>query len=153
MKTDIRFYDTSSLLMKIGMLFKDDEPFVISSITLQELESIKTSANKDDDTKYKARTLTNLLAKNRGKYYVHIFTEDMLKPIVEKSLSINNDMKILATAIDYNNTVRIDEVIFVTNDACLSELANLFFGDGMIEAVEAEPDDYTGIVDFTCPDE
>lgn len=153
MKTDIRFYDTSSLLIKGESLFKDDELFVISSITLQELESIKTSAYKDDETKYKARILTNLLVKNRGKYLVHIFTENMLQPIVDKSLSINNDMKILATAIDYNDHVRIDEVIFVTNDACLSELANLFFGDGMIESVEDENDDYTGIIDFTCPDE
>ena len=153
MKTDIRFYDTSSLLIKGETLFKDNEPFVISSITLQELESIKTSAYKDDETKYRARVITNLLVKNRGKYLVHIFTENMLQPIVEKNLSINNDMKILATAIDYNDHVRIDEVIFVTNDACLSELANLFFGDGMIESVDFEDDDYTGIVDFTCPDE
>lgn len=151
--TDIRFYDTCSLLLKIPTLFKTDEEFVISSITLQELESIKTNANKDDDTKYKARILTNLLVKNRGKYHVHIFTEDMLAPILEKNFSVNNDTKILATAIDYNNNVRTDEVIFVTNDACLFEIANIFFGDGMLDSVEPEDDEYTGIMDFTCPDE
>ncbi len=153
MMTDIRFYDTCSLLLKIPTLFKTDEEFVISSITLQELESIKTNANKDDDTKYKARILTNLLVKNRGKYHVHIFTEDMLAPILEKNFSVNNDTKILATAIDYNNNVRTDEVIFVTNDACLFEIANIFFGDGMLASVEPEDDEYTGIMDFTCPDE
>ena len=37
---DIRFYDTCSLLLKVDTLFDSEEPFVISSITLEELENI-----------------------------------------------------------------------------------------------------------------
>ena len=40
----MRFYDTCSLLKKVDNLF-DEENFVISSVTLKELESIKTSIN------------------------------------------------------------------------------------------------------------
>ena len=70
--------------------------------------------------------------------------------IKEKDLSISNDMKILATAIDYNNHVKIDEVIFVTNDLALKAIANLFFGDGMIESVnEDNDDDYKGYLDYS----
>ena len=51
----IKFYDTSSLLLKSHNLFDNDEKFAISSITLQELESIKNAFNKDPDVKYAAR--------------------------------------------------------------------------------------------------
>ena len=49
---DIRFYDTSSLLIKGTTIFDEKEPFVISSITLEELEKIKTAFNKDDEIKF-----------------------------------------------------------------------------------------------------
>ena len=49
------FYDTSALLEKLPCLFEDDEYFTISSITLEELENIKNSTNKDIDIKYSAR--------------------------------------------------------------------------------------------------
>lgn len=52
---NIKFYDTSSLLLKANDLFDKDENFAISSITLQELESIKNAFNKDPDIKYAAR--------------------------------------------------------------------------------------------------
>lgn len=42
---NIKFYDTCSLLLGLEDIF--NEPFVISSITLEELEHIKTSAHKD----------------------------------------------------------------------------------------------------------
>lgn len=144
---DIRFYDTSSLLVKGSKLFDDNEPFVISSITLEELEHIKVSAAKDEEIKYAARLLLHELDKHKEQYEIHIYKESMLQPIIEKDLSISNDMKILATAIDYDNNVRIDEVIFVTNDLALKALANLFFGDRMIESVQDNEDGYTGYID------
>jgi len=52
----MKFYDTSSLLLKAGTLFdENEEKFAISSITLKELEEIKTSFNKDANIKYTAR--------------------------------------------------------------------------------------------------
>lgn len=149
---DIKFYDTSSLLLRANNLFDDEEFFAISSITLEELENIKSSGTRDPEIKYTARKLLHSLDENRGKYDTHIFTEDMLDPIKEKDLSISNDMKILATAIDYNNRIKTDEVIFVTNDLCLKFIANLFFGDGMIMSVEENDDDYKGYLDYSFTD-
>ena len=149
---DIKFYDTSSLLLRANNLFDDEEFFAISSITLEELENIKSSGTKDPEIKYTARKLLHSLDENRDKYDTHIFTEDMLDPIKEKDLSISNDMKILATAIDYNNRIKTDEVIFVTNDLCLKFIANLFFGDGMIMSVEENDDDYKGYLDYSFTD-
>ena len=52
------FYDTCALLEKLHRAFSaDSENFLISNITLKELENIKTSANKDAEIKYKARKL------------------------------------------------------------------------------------------------
>ena len=45
LQRELEFYDTCSLLLGLDDIF--NEPFVISSITLEELEHIKTSAHKD----------------------------------------------------------------------------------------------------------
>ena len=144
---DYKFYDTCSLLLKADTLFDNEEKFAISSITLEELENIKTSNIKDPDIKYAARKLLHVLDEHHGEYDVHIFKESMLEPIKEKDLSITNDTRILATAFDYDNNVHPDEVIFVTNDLALKNIANLFFGDGCIESVQEDFDDYTGYVE------
>ena len=94
-----KFYDTSSLLLLEDSLFESH--FVISSITLEELENIKSSGRKDEDTRLAARSLLHLLDENRDKYTVWVYNYSMLKPIEKKNLEINNDLKILATALDY----------------------------------------------------
>ena len=147
----IKFYDTSSLLLKATSLH--EEPFVISSITLQELENIKSSGRKDLETKHNARLVLNYLD-NHDNYTIHIFTNSMLQPIEEMDLEISNDMKILATAIDYDKFVQPDETIFVSNDIALKNIANLFFGSDMIQSIcEEEIDPYCGYKDVILSDE
>lgn len=140
----MKFYDTCSLLLKVDELFSEGD-FAISSITLEELEGIKTSAHKDPETKYQARKLLSHLAQHPDKYEVWIFRDYMLVPIKEKGFeSINNDLKILACAIDYDEKCHPDDTIFVTNDLALKNIANLFFGNDSIESVEIEDDNYCG---------
>lgn len=154
MMIDYKFYDTCSLLLKANTLFDNDEKFAISSITLEELENIKTSSTRDADIKYAARKLLHSLDEHRGDYDIHIFTQTMLNPIMEKDLPITNDMKILATAIDYNTNVHPDETIFVTNDLALKAIANLFFDDKMLESVDEEQDDeYKGFTEVRFEDD
>ena len=150
-----KFYDTCSLLIKADSLFKDEQDtIVISSISLEELENIKTSGSKDEDTKMRARHLLRVLDENPDKYEIWIFKEPMLKPIEEKGFSISNDMRILATAIDYDNTQHPDETVFITNDLLLKHIANLFFGEDSIGSVEEEiHDGYTGFKEVYLSDE
>ena len=54
-----KFYDTCSLLLKVDNLWEDNVVVVLSSITLEELENIKTATNKDPDVKYAARKLAH----------------------------------------------------------------------------------------------
>ena len=77
----INFYDTCSLLYKGNLLEDKDEKILISSITLDELENIKTSANKDANTKYTARKLLHTLNDNPEACEVLIYKEKMIKPI------------------------------------------------------------------------
>lgn len=123
-------------------LFEDR--FIISSITLSELEEIKTSSRKDEDIKAAARTLLRELREHADKFDVVIYDNSMLKPVVKKNLEINNDTKILACAIHYDRTVAPDDVVFYSNDLSLLTIANLFFGNDSLRTVREEPDDYTG---------
>ena len=135
-----KFFDTCSLLLKANHLFDDDSyKTIISSISLQELEDIKTASNKDAETKYSARKLLTALSENPEAYEIWIFKEEMLKPIAEKGFThINNDLRILACAYDYDYNEHPDETVFVTNDLALKAIANCFFGEDSIESVNEE---------------
>ena len=135
-----KFYDTCSLLLKGEHLFDiPDEKVVISSLTLQELEDIKTSGRKDAETKVAARSLLRFLDRHVGKYEVHIYRDAMLSRLLDKcDFEVNTDLKILACAFDYDTHEHPDETIFVTNDLALKTIANLFFGEDSIESVDEE---------------
>jgi predicted ribonuclease YlaK len=57
LKNNYKFYDTSSLLKNPKGLFDDCEHWAISSITLEELEDIKSSNHKTEEIKAKARKI------------------------------------------------------------------------------------------------
>lgn len=151
-----KFYDTCSLLLKANHLFdEEDVKVVISSISLQELEDIKTANNKDAEIKYSARKLLNILNDNPEAYEIWIFREEMIQPIAEKGFThINNDLRILACAYDYDYNEHPDETIFVTNDLSLKAIANCFFGEDSIESVNEESlDQYRGYKIVTADDD
>ena len=135
-----KFFDTCSLLLKANHLFDDDSyKTVISSISLQELEDIKTASNKDAEIKYSARKLLATLNEHPEAYEIWIFKEEMLEPIINKGFThINNDLRILACAYDYDTYKHPDETVFVTNDLVLKAIANCFFGEDSIESVNEE---------------
>lgn len=137
---DYKFYDTSSLLIAQGdsnfikqIKDKKAKPIVLSSITLKEIENIKNS-NRSADVKYAARNLIRLIDENPWRFDIRFYKEKMLEPILLADLPINDDMKILATAIDFDHKYHPDEVIFISNDLLLKYTANLFFGDECIDS-------------------
>lgn len=88
----IKFYDTSSLLL-LNELPAD---LAISSITLEELEHIKTASNKDIDTKAKARNLVKKLDDRIGTYKVVYYSNELISYLPFDSTT--NDAKIIACA-------------------------------------------------------
>lgn len=147
------FYDTSSLLNNVDNLFKPYQHFIISSITLDELERIKNARDKDNEIKYAAKAAIRQLKQHIGKYIVWIYKPAMLAPIEAKGLEITNDMKIVASALDYDKKVHPDEVVFVTSDLSQYNLANLFFGEDSIRLLDEEKeDDYCGVREVELTD-
>jgi predicted ribonuclease YlaK len=146
----VKFYDTSSLL-KIGDKLFDEGRFAVSSVTLDELENIKTSSNKDADVKYSARKLLREMDEHMNDFDIVMFSDKMLKPINKLDLSITNDIKILSCAINYSKTKTTEEIIFVTNDLILKVLAKMFFKVTSVN--EKEQDNYTGYLDMRLNDD
>ena len=66
----IKFYDTCGILAEIDNNDLFAERFYISSVTLHELENIKTSKTKTEEVRYKARRLSHLLDEHYNDYDV-----------------------------------------------------------------------------------
>lgn len=154
---NIKFYDTCALLETGERILEAGEPFVVSSITFKELERIKTSANKDPDTKYSARLLLRLLngeicASQNNSYVPPLWTCVLHRPKYEEFVSefdINDDTRILSDAIYYQKEMEKQdiEVQFVTNDLSLKCIAASVF-QGPILSVKEEIDTYLGYKDI-----
>lgn len=147
--TDKYFYDTCSLLLAGEQLFEKSEPFYISSITLKELERIKTASNKDADIKYTARFLLHNLESHPDRYEVVLHKTEYEKPILKAGFEVTDDTRILADAIYLDKK---EDIVFVTNDLSLKHIANIFFGDGMIESIKEDSDFYAGYKEVICDD-
>ena len=136
------FYDTCSLLSCQHQAFQG-EKFYISSITLKELENIKTSNNKDPEIKFKARKLIHLLNENKDKYDVVIYKNEWDDLLKDKSgiLSDNNDSRIIISALK----LEINDLIFITDDFCCAVIAD---AAGLkINYIGEKSSDYNGFIE------
>ena len=140
----IKFYDTNALLH--NDIEKIEGKIYISSITLQELEHIKTSRNKDEDLKFQARKVTRWLRLNEDKYKCVIANKNIYDLVERLSLQKDNDNIICACA--YSLLDKYD-VEFVTNDICCYNIAKNIFGlncSGIQDKVEDEYKGYKEII-------
>jgi predicted nucleic acid-binding protein len=105
MKMTNKYFDTSSLLLLADSLFEQDNDFniYITSVTLSELEYIKTSANKDQSVKYAARQLLHKLDAYPLKWNCLPYTTDCMAVLEHFKYESTNDTKILATAYLHAN--------------------------------------------------
>ena len=141
-----KFYDTCSLLLKVDNLWEDNVIMVLSSITLEELENIKTSVNKDPDVKFAARKIAHELDEHfqDDSYRVIIWNNSMMDDLMEANLPVTNDSKIIICADAYLNLIEPeDEFYFYTNDICCRLLAHQTL-ECPVRIVEEEIYDYDG---------
>ena len=135
-------YDTCSLLEQAGHLFDSDEfTLVISSITLEELENIKTSGNKDPDVKYAARKVLTDMDEHYGAFEIVLYNDSYGDMMMRDGISLSNDAKIIACARHFAAKHPQDEVIFITNDLICRHIASMYF---ITEKVIEEDYDYDG---------
>ena len=147
-----KFYDTNALLDLTEEVFKD-EYFYVSSITLRELENIKTNRSKTEDTRHKARVLTHELDVHNDK--VKCVTYDM---VIQEHIFhlfgdvgfVNNDELICCCAKYVND--KLEPITFISNDISCKNIARNVF-DLKVESLYDEPTDYTGFKEIVLPDE
>ena len=116
----IRFFDTCALLEAYDEL---DSEIVISSQSLIELEEIKTSKFKDNETKYRARKVTKEI--ERLGIEVAMCTNEHYNLLESYNLPINNDNLIVATASTYYTGIY--QIKFISNDLLCRLIAEKIF--------------------------
>ena len=131
----MKFYDTNAILKLQDKIFEED--FVISSVTLQELEHIKVSRNKDDQVKYEARKALHLLDDNSDKYEVVVYDNAIENYILEKNMEITPDTKIVGSCAFIN---AMKDVVFITDDIACKMIARKIF-NLTVKCVNDEPVD------------
>ena len=138
----IKLYDTNALIDLYNKIF--DEEFYVSRISLRELENIKNSKNKDEETKYRARKLSKMFQEQSYMYHA-VCTE------FDNDPHLGNDDKIIK-AVKFLQDEGID-VVFMTNDACCYNLAK---AEGLkVRSTGAESDDesYLGFRELNLTEE
>ena len=146
------FLDTNALLNLGENAFK--ERFIIAQKTLEEIENIKISSNKDNEIKYKARNIARLLDANENGYDVIAYSPEIKRIIDNHFLSETPDNIILASAYYCN----LNEPVLVCSDDlnCKFISRNIFGlttkGINEINLVK-NLDEYTGYKDVTLSDE
>lgn len=145
----IKFYDTCAVLELGNKIF--EEPFVICSKTIEELENIKTNARKDESIKYKARNIIRLLTKNEDKYEVVIYNceiYDLLK--YGFNLDVTPDNIIMACAYQYSENYK--GVLFYTKDLACRLTAKIIFGLSVNDISDNNEDEYKGFKEVIISD-
>lgn len=111
----INFFDTCSFLSDFKTILKNNKTVYISSISLKEIEHIKTNENKTEETREQARSAIQCLKNNEHKIKVIYFTEEdkALLKNYQNVLENNNDSKILISAL---KLATFETVYFYTQD-------------------------------------
>ena len=123
-----------------------EERFLISQVTLQEIEKIKVSGNKDGEVKYKARKVARLLDENEDKYDVVSHDNSIDDYILSKNMEVTPDNIIVASAYLYSRANEVS-ILFVTDDLNLKFLAKKIFNlrtKGINELHLVDSEEYIG---------
>ena len=124
-KDKVYFYDTNAILDLQDKAFENY--FYISSVTLEELEHIKTSKNKDDEIKYLARKSLHLLDERMDSYECIVYDSHIEDIINNTSIEITPDSKIVACCY-YAGKKLVNNLVFYTNDISCKMIAKQIFG-------------------------
>lgn len=146
------FLDTNALLNLQENAFKEN--FIIAQKTLEEIENIKSSANKDGEIKYKARQISHLLNDNADSYEVIPYSPEIESIISEHYLDKSPDNIILASASHHHRT---EPIMVCTDDLNCRFISSKIFnlptkGVNEINLVK-NLDEYVGYHDVALTDE
>lgn len=136
----VNFYDTNAILELCSNLGEYGK-FYISSVTLYEIEHIKVSRNKDDNTKWKARTAIRWLSEHTDMYEVVTYTEEISNILNIFKLEDTPDNKICACA---KYLSAHEDICFVSADICCRVIAKQVFNLTVSDIYTDTSEIYTG---------
>lgn len=147
----MKFYDTNALLRNYKTI---NEKFLLSSTTLTELEDIKSSGKKDEDTRYLARKTAKFLNLNEDLYDTIIVTDEILNILKEFHLKDTPDNEICACAYQACKNSSIEFITYDLN--CRStarkifklSVGNLSVGEDIYKGYRLLSGDSSSITDY-----
>lgn len=145
----MRFYDTCALLELQQNILNSN--FLLSNISIIELESIKTSGTKDEDIKWAARKVLHLLENNEDKYTIISYNTNEDDVLLKNfGLLPNNDSKIIISAYRYSQEHK--DTIFITCDiACKAIAKSIGLNIDFVSINDIE-DTYSGYIEIQMTD-
>lgn len=145
----IKLLDTCTILDLQKDAFQSK--FLLSSITLSELESIKTSGTKDEETKRSARQILHMLQENEDKYEIIVYNSQVDEELIKKfGLIQNNDSRIIATA--YRKYQENNDIVFVTSDMACKAVADSIGLPTQFALTDCKDDNYFGYKEIQMND-
>ena len=144
----MKFYDTNALLYSYDM--KSEQPFIMSNLTLKQLQSIKEGTDKSEQVRYKARHLINWLMQNKI-YKVFPYQRDWDKDLKKYPvLSENTDSRIILTALKIKEKYYPDLqfITFDSNCCYIAEQVGL-----TVRYILQKNDEYTGYKEVYCSEQ
>lgn len=146
-----KFYDTNILLSHLDAVKKEDL-FLLSSVTLRELEHIKVGT-KSDEVKYEARRATRFLDENPDKYKVVVYDLNSQCDFNDYGLEDSPDNRIMRCAVYARDVLGYSDLVFMTNDILCKLIAKEYFKLN-VESISSEHHEiYDGYKDITLSDE
>ena len=138
----MKFYDNNALLDLQDEVF--EERFLCSIKTFEELEHIKTSKNKDEETRYKTRKITHLLDENSNMYDVVIVDYKEYNNDILNVFGLNpEDPDNIIMYSAWRKSKEIKDLVFITNDICCKNIARNIFGLN-VESANKKEEIYKG---------
>lgn len=143
----MKCYDTNIFLSCLDQV---ELPCLVSSITLKELEEIKSSSRKDDSVKYYARRAVQWLKEHKNQYEI-IYPKNSDCELNKVGIDSSPDSLIILSVKQYM-TEHQTPVLFATNDILCGFIAESFFGIE-VEYMEETEDTYNGFVEVCLSDD
>ena len=116
--------DTNILLSHLDQLEKEDF-FFLSSVSINELEEIKTNRNKTEDVKYAARKAVRFLNQYPEKYGVVVYDNPIRSKYLDTGLDESHDVQIIKCAAYIKDQKY--EIEFVSDDILARIIARDYF--------------------------
>ena len=146
-----KFIDTNILLSRLDTI-KDEDFFFFFSVTLLELEEIKSNKNKTEDIRYAARNAVRFLNDFPDKYKIIVYSPSV-SYAVKCSLEDSPDIRIIQCAVYAKTVSGYDDLLFISNDILARMIAKEYFQLDVAGLEANEEEVYAGYIIKELPDD